>query len=64
MPTEEVLSHQSFMSLAKELGLDAADPRMEDLYPFVRDLLAGLKSLRQVDVGGTEPDMAFIPQPE
>ena len=37
---------------------------MDTLFPYVEAQLAGLRSLRDIDVSGAEPDMAFQPAPE
>lgn len=58
------LSREAFLHLAAEAGLDADSSHMDDLYPYVEAQLAGLRSLRDIDVSGAEPDMAFQPAPE
>ena len=64
MPEGEVLTREAFMHLAKEAGLDVASPHMEELYPYVQNVLASLQSLKELDVNRAEPDMAFIPPRE
>jgi len=64
MPEESPLSREAFMHLAKEAGLDVASPHMEELYPYVREVLAGFQVLKGVDVTGAEPPLAFIPPQE
>ena len=58
------LSREAFLYLASEAGLDVDDPHMDELYPYVENALAGLRSLRNIDVSGAEPDMAFQPAPD
>ena len=64
MPEGESLTREAFLHLAQEAGLDAASPHMDELYPYVLNVLASLQSLKELDVGGAEPDMAFIPPSE
>ena len=52
------------MRLAEAAGLDVNSPHIEELYPYVCNLLASLESVRKMDVTGAEPDMAFIPPRE
>jgi hypothetical protein len=53
METEAGISRDSFLILAAIAGLDANDPHMDDLYPFVQTTLAGLKALSDIDVTST-----------
>ena len=55
------LSREAFLHLAAEAGLDVDSPHMDELYPYVENVLAGLRSLHSLDVAGAEPDMAFLP---
>ncbi len=64
MEEEDVLTREACLHLAKEAGLDTASPHMDELYPYVLNVLAGLQSLKELDVGRAEPDMAFIPPRE
>jgi hypothetical protein len=64
MPGGTPLTKESFLYLAREAGLDAASPHMDELYEYVQNVLAGLQSLDRLDVDGIEPDMAFIPAQE
>ena len=61
MPEEETLSYDSFLVLAAAAGIDVSGSHGEELFSFVQNTLAGLKSLQGIDVAGAEPDMAFIP---
>ena len=64
MASETPLSREAFLHLAAEAGLDVDSSHMDELYPYVQNVLASLRSLHQFDVAGAEPDMAFIPPQE
>ncbi len=64
MEAENLLTREAFLYLAKEAGLDTASAHMDELYPYVLNVLAGIQSLKELDVSGAEPDMAFIPPRE
>ena len=64
MASESSLSREAFLHLAAQAGLDADSPHMEELYPYVLVVLAGLRSLQDLDVSEVEPDMAFLPLPD
>ena len=55
------LSKEAFLYLAQQAGLDLADRHMEELYPYVINVLASIESLALIDVSGFEPEMAFAP---
>ncbi len=61
MPSEGPLTREAFQFLAAAAGLDVDSAHMEELYPCVRNTLASLQPLGEIDVAGAEPDMAFIP---
>ena len=61
MATEPAFNRQAFLQLAQQAGLDVQSPHMDELYPYVENVLAGLRSLHRLDVAGAEPDMAFLP---
>ena len=61
MTEDNPLTREAFLYLAKEAGLDTSSPHMDELYPYVQAVLAGMQSLKELDVSGVEPDMAFIP---
>jgi Asp-tRNA(Asn)/Glu-tRNA(Gln) amidotransferase C subunit len=61
MPKESPLTRETFLHLAREAGLDVNSPHMDELYPYVREVLAGFEPLKGLDVADAEPDMAFIP---
>ena len=64
MPEERPLTREAFLHLAKEAGLDVNSPHMDELYPYVREVLAGFQPLQGLDVAGAEPPLAFIPPQE
>ena len=61
MPPSGELSKEVFLYLAQRAGLDSADQHMEELYPYVVNVLASIESLALIDVSGFEPEMAFVP---
>lgn len=61
MSADSPMTYDAFLSLAKETGLDAGDAHMEELYYYVKAVLASLRSLNELDVSQVEPDMAFMP---
>ena len=64
MASETPFSHQLFLRMAAEAGLDVQSPHMDDLYAYMSGVLDGLRALQNLNVSGAEPDMAFIPSPE
>ena len=61
MPPPGELSKEAFLYLAQQAGLNLADQHMEELYPYVVNVLASIESLALIDVTGLEPEMAFAP---
>ena len=61
MATSGELSKEVFLYLAQHAGLDPADQHMEELYPYVVNVLASIEPLALIDVSGFEPEMAFAP---
>jgi hypothetical protein len=57
-------SRERFLSMARAAGFDIQDPHMEELYPYVQDLLPGLKSIEELDLTGIEPAVIFVPSKE
>ena len=59
------MTYDAFLSLAREAGLktglEPGDAHMEELYSYVKAVLASLRSLDDLDVSRAEPDMAFMP---
>ncbi len=61
MTTPTELSKEAFLYLAQQAGLDPSDRHMEELYPYVVNVLGSIESLALIDVSGFEPEMAFAP---
>ena len=61
MPDDAPISRQAFDEAAARLGISDSDAHMDELYGQLRGVLSGTQSLLQIDVSGTEPDMAFNP---
>ena len=65
MAADNPMTYDAFLSLAQNAGLDigpgAGDAHMEELYSYVKAVLASLRSLNDLDVSQAEPDMAFMP---
>ena len=65
MAIDNPMTYDAFLSLASEAGLDigsgAGDTHMEELYSYVKAVLASLRSLNELDISQVEPDMAFMP---
>ena len=64
MPDDAPISRQAFDEATARLGITGTDAHMDELYNQLRGVLAGTASLRNLDVTGAEPDMAFIPSPD
>ncbi len=60
MPDDAPISRQAFDETAARLGISGTDAHMNELYNQLRGVLSGTAALREIDVSGTEPDMAFI----
>ena len=65
MAADIPMTYDAFLSLASEAGLevdpDTGGAHMEELYSYVKAVLASLRSLNDLDVSQAEPDMAFMP---
>lgn len=46
---------ETFLRIAEGAGLKPGDPHLEELYAYVRDVLAGLKVLEELDLKDVEP---------
>ena len=57
----EQLSREEFDLLAKLLDVDGEPAYLDELYSQVRGVYISAKNIREIDVSGVEPDMAFIP---
>ena len=65
MAADSPMTYDAFLSLAQEAGLDTSsgtgEAHMEELYSYVKAVLASLRSLNGLDLSQAEPDMAFMP---
>ena len=61
MASEKQLSREEFDRLAELLGVHGEPAYLDELFSQVRGVFIGAKNVREIDVSGTEPDMAFIP---
>ena len=61
MASEKQLSREEFDLLAKLLGVDGEPAYLDELYSQVRGVYISAQNIREIDVTGAEPDMAFIP---
>ena len=62
MASEQPLSREDFDRLAKLMGIDGEPAYLDELYTQARGVFISAKSIRDIDVTGAEPDMAFIPK--
>ena len=61
MAAAEPLSQEVFTSQAAAAGIDVSGAHGEELFAFVRNTLASLEPLKDIDVSDAEPNMAFMP---
>ena len=62
MPENLRLSKDAFLFIAASAGIDVSSEHGEDLFAIVQATLAGLDSLKVIDVTDTEPNMSFAPE--
>ena len=62
--TRPELKWDTFIQMAGMLGLDPEDPHMEDLYPWVKQVLRAIEPLEELNVNGVEPALGFAPGQE
>lgn len=62
MTLDNQLTREEFDSLAKQLGISGDPAYIDELYSQVRGVFIGAKTIRDIDVSGAEPDMAFVPR--
>ncbi len=62
MTSDKQLSREEFDCLAQQLGISGDPAYIDELYSQVRGVFIGVKTIRNIDVSGVEPDMAFIPR--
>ena len=56
-------NRQAFDQAAAAMGISGSDDHLDELYNQLQTVLSTTASLRNIDVTGAEPDMAFIPLP-
>ena len=61
-PNDQQLSREEFDRLAELLGVGGDPAYLDELYSQVRGVFIGANAVREIDVSGSEPDMAFIPK--
>ncbi|PKB65987.1 MAG: hypothetical protein BZY81_08370 [SAR202 cluster bacterium Io17-Chloro-G4] len=61
MPEESRLSKEAFLFMAESAGIDVTGEHVDELFSIVQATLAGLDSLKEIDVTDAEPDMSFAP---
>ena len=61
-PGGRQLTREEFDRLAEQLGITGDPAYIDELYSQVRGVFIGAKTVREIDVSGAEPDMAFIPR--
>ena len=61
MAEQNPLTREAFDYLARAAGLDASDPHMDELFPYVQNALAGFAKLEELAVDDWEPGSAFNP---
>lgn len=62
MTTQDGMDRETFDRLASAAGLDVGDTaHMDELYGYVRGLVASLQPLREMDLEGVEPATAYFP---
>lgn len=62
MTLDQRLSREEFDCLAEQLGISGDAAYIDELYSQVRGVFIGAKTIRDIDVSGVEPDMAFRPR--
>ncbi len=62
MTLDKQLSREEFDCLAEQLGIRREPAYTDELYSQVRGIFIGAKTIRDIDVSGVEPDMAFVPR--
>lgn len=64
MASESPLSYETFLTLAKDAGLDtgpgADQAHLQELYSFLQPVMASLRTLDNIGVSQAEPDMSFV----
>ncbi len=55
------MNKEIFLEIARMHGLNPEDPRMEDLYDGVTNLLKGLEPLDELELADVDPALTFVP---
>lgn len=62
MAESEELTMETFLQMAALQGVDTSDPEhTAELYASVKDIMATVKALRELDLGEIEPANIFSP---
>ena len=61
MASDNQLTREEFNRMAEHLGVGGDAAYLDELYTQVRGVFIGAKTIREIDVSGAEPDMAFVP---
>ena len=61
MASDQQLSREDFDRLAGLLGVDGEPVYLDELFSQVRGVFVMSANIKDIDVTGAEPDMAFIP---
>ena len=61
MAPREQLSHESFVLLSELHEITGNSSYLDELYSQTRGVYSMVEKIRDIDVSGVEPDMAFIP---
>ncbi len=61
MSEREQLSRENFDRLSKLQGITASPTYLDELYSQTRGVYTMAEAIRNIDVSGVEPAMAFIP---
>ena len=61
MATGEQLSRENFDRLAELHGIAGTSSYLNELYSQARGVYIMAETIRNIDVSGVEPEMAFIP---
>jgi hypothetical protein len=56
------LDKETFLSMAKLLGLDTKDSHLEELYPYVEKLFPNFKVAERMNLAEVEPMPTFVLQ--
>jgi hypothetical protein len=59
MPERGELTRENFLAVARQVGLDAEDPHMDQLFPEVAALSRVLRHMDQLDLSDEEPITLF-----